>query len=81
MEDVPGAAQAASFAYPETRNLASFERGWNDSCHGYDMAFFDSIIRSIKSRYRIDERRVFVAGLSWGCDYAAALACCRGNVI
>ncbi len=81
LEDVPGAAEAAFFAYPEGREFQSYGRGWNDSCSGYDMAFFDKTIQSIKSRYCIDENRVFVAGFSWGCDFATALACCRGDQI
>lgn len=81
LENVPGAAQAAFFAYPEGRDFESYGRGWNDSCRGYDMPFFDRMIQSIKSRYHIDENRIFVAGFSWGCDFATALACCRGDVI
>lgn len=81
LEDVPGAAEAALFAYPEGRDFQSYGRGWNDSCNGYDMAFFDKMIQLIKSRYCIDENRVFVAGFSWGCDFATALACCRGDQI
>ena len=81
LENLPGAAQAAFFAYPEGRDFESNGQGWNDGCNGYDMVFFERLIEAIRSRYRIDENRIFVAGFSWGCDFVTALACCRGDVI
>jgi polyhydroxybutyrate depolymerase len=74
-----GASDAAIFAFPRGVQFQSFGVGWDDSCGGYDMPFFDAMLASIESTYCIDTHRVFAAGFSWGGDQTTALACCRGD--
>ena len=79
LQDVPGAAAASIFVFPRGAPFEDHGIGWDDSCHGYDMPFFDDIVASIEADYCVDPTRVFVAGFSWGCDFVTALACCRGD--
>lgn len=79
LQDVPGAAAASIFVFPRGMPFEHHGVGWDDSCHGYDMPFFDDIVASIEASYCVDTTRVFVAGFSWGCDFVTALACCRGD--
>jgi polyhydroxybutyrate depolymerase len=55
--------------------------GWEESCNGYDMFFFDNILKYLNENYCINSDRVFVSGFSWGGDMTNALACCRGDKI
>ena len=79
LQDAPGAAAASLFVFPQGIAFQSYGVGWDDSCSGYDMPFFDHILAALAANYCIDESRVFVAGFSWGGDQATALACCRGD--
>jgi polyhydroxybutyrate depolymerase len=81
LQDAPGAKEASIFVYPRGIEFQNFGVGWDDSCGGYDVALFDQMLSSIESNYCIDTKRVFVAGFSWGCDHATALACCRGEKV
>lgn len=81
LQNVPGASGESIFVFPQGVAYQQLGVGWDDSCGGYDVAFFDKMISSLQSSYCIDTERVFVAGFSWGCDFATALACCRGNKI
>jgi hypothetical protein len=81
LQDAPGARDASLFVFPQGIEFQNFGVGWDDACGGYDVALFDQMLSSIKSTYCIDPKRVFVAGFSWGCDHATALACCRGDKI
>lgn len=81
IESAPGAAASAIFVYPTGIPYSNLGVGWDDSCSGYDMPFFDNMLDYLKSNYCIDTERVFASGFSWGCDYVTALACCRGNKI
>ena len=76
-----GAAAASIFVFPEGTDFQGFGAGWDDSCTGYDMPFFDNMAAALETRYCVDKNRVFVAGFSWGCDFVTALACCRGDTI
>lgn len=79
LQNVPGAAADSIFVFPRGVPFEDHGTGWNDSCQGYDMAFFDNIVAAIEADYCVDPGRIFVAGFSWGCDFVTALACCRGD--
>jgi poly(3-hydroxybutyrate) depolymerase len=79
LQTAPGAATASIFVFPQGIPYLGDGVGWNDSCGGYDMPFFDKMLASLEAGYCIDEDRVFVAGFSWGCDFVTALTCCRGT--
>lgn len=81
IESAPGAAAAAIFVYPSGIAYRNLGVGWDDSCSGYDMPFFDNMLGYLKANYCIDTERVFASGFSWGCDHVTALACCRGDQI
>lgn len=79
VQDAPGASTAAIFVYPKGIPYKNFGVGWDDSCGGYDMVFFDNMLTAIEGDYCIDERRIFAAGFSWGGNHVIALNCCRGD--
>jgi polyhydroxybutyrate depolymerase len=60
--------------FPEQKVL-----GWNQSCKGDDVLFFDAMLAQIERDYCVDPRAVFAGGFSWGADMVDALACCRGE--
>ena len=74
-----GASSASIFVFPAGIAYESYGVGWDDTCSGRDMPFFDHMLSEIESSYCIDPNRVFVAGFSWGCDFVTALDCCRGD--
>jgi polyhydroxybutyrate depolymerase len=43
------------------------------------VVLFDHMLADLEATYCVDERAVFAAGFSWGGDFVAALACCRGD--
>ncbi|MBS0658918.1 MAG: hypothetical protein JSR82_11825 [Verrucomicrobia bacterium] len=79
IQSAAGAANESIFVFPKGIPFGSFGVGWDDGCKGYDMVFFDRMLAAITSAYCIDERAVFAAGFSWGCDHVTALTCCRGD--
>ena len=79
LQNVEGAQARSVFVFPRGMPLEEHGVGWNDTCYGYDMAFFDNIVAAVEARYCVDTGRIFVAGFSWGCDFVTALACCRGD--
>jgi polyhydroxybutyrate depolymerase len=79
IQNGPGAASAAIFVFPQGIPFESYGVGWDDTCGGYDMPFFDHMLDALESSYCIDEARIFAAGFSWGCDFVTALDCCRGD--
>ena len=81
IQNAPGAADASIFVFPKGIQFQNYGIGWDDSCGGYDMPFFDAMLESIESTYCIDPARVFVAGFSWGGDQTTALTCCRGDIL
>lgn len=64
---------------PQGVRYQNYGIGWAESCTGYDMAFFDAMLKYVSDRYCVDKSRVFVTGFSWGADMAHAVACCRGD--
>jgi polyhydroxybutyrate depolymerase len=81
IQNAPGAGNASIFVFPQGIQFQGFGVGWDDSCHGYDMVFFDHMVSNLGMNYCIDEKKIFVAGFSWGGDFATALLCCRGDRI
>jgi poly(3-hydroxybutyrate) depolymerase len=81
LQNVSGASEAGIFVYPNGIAFKSYGVGWDDRTHGYDMPFFDNMVKKIESSYCINSARVFAAGFSWGGDFVTALACNRGTVI
>lgn len=81
IQDASGAAKEGLFVFPQGMAFQNDGVGWDDTCGGYDMVFFDHMLADVEARYRVDEAKVFVAGFSWGGDFATALACCRGDKI
>jgi len=81
LQDAAGAKDASIFVFPQGIAFQNNGVGWDDSCGGYDVVLFDEMLRAIQATYCVDPKRVFVAGFSWGCDHAAALACCRGDKV
>jgi hypothetical protein len=81
IQNATGASAASIFVFPKGIAYETYGVGWDDSCKGRDMPFFDNMLADIESHYCIDESRLFAAGFSWGCDFATALTCCRGNEI
>jgi poly(3-hydroxybutyrate) depolymerase len=69
------------FVFPAGVQYEDAGVGWDDRCSGYDMPFFDNMLKELRTRYAFDEKRIFVAGFSWGADFATALLCCRGQNI
>jgi polyhydroxybutyrate depolymerase len=53
--------------------------GWNQSCRGDDVLFFDAMLEQIERDHCVDPRAVFAGGFSWGADMVDTLACCRGE--
>jgi poly(3-hydroxybutyrate) depolymerase len=81
IQNAAGASAASIFVFPQGIAFQNYGVGWDDSCGGYDMVFFDHMVSDLEAHYCIDTARLFVAGFSWGCDQATALTCCRGNRI
>jgi polyhydroxybutyrate depolymerase len=81
LQDAPGARAASIFVFPQGVEFQGNGVGWEDTCGGYDVVFFDHMLADIQADFCVDPRRVYVAGFSWGCDFVTALLCCRGDVI
>jgi poly(3-hydroxybutyrate) depolymerase len=81
LQNAQGAAENGVFVFPQGIDYRHEAVGWDDSSRGYDMAFFDRMLQAIEAGQCIDPTRVFVAGFSWGGDFATALACNRGDII
>jgi poly(3-hydroxybutyrate) depolymerase len=81
LQRAPGASSDSLFVFPRGADFENAGVGWDDRCSGRDMIFFDNMLATIAAAYCVDLNRVFVAGASWGCDFATALACCRGSLI
>ncbi len=79
LQSAPGASAAGIFVFPQGIAYENDGVGWDDSCGGYDMPFFDAMLAAIEADYCVDESRVFAAGFSWGGDHTTALDCCRGG--
>lgn len=81
LQNVTGAATAAIFVFPAGIQFQNYGVGWNDSKNGYDMAFFDNMLKTIAADYCVNSKRVFATGFSWGGDFVVALTCARGEVL
>ena len=79
VQAAPGAAAASIFVFPQGVSYQKYGVGWDDTCGGYDMPFFDNMVAALEATYCIDPGRVYAAGFSWGGDQVTALACCRGD--
>lgn len=69
------------FIYPQGIKFEQYGVGWNEFCSGYDIAFFDSLVKEATENYCVDTNKIFVTGFSWGAEMANAIGCCRGNVV
>jgi poly(3-hydroxybutyrate) depolymerase len=81
LQDAKGAAESAIFVFPQGVMFRDYGVGWDDGNHGYDVPFFDHMLRDVEASYCVDEAEVFVAGFSWGGDFVTSLACNRGDKI
>lgn len=81
LQNATGAAEAGIFVFPNGVPYKGYGVGWDDRNNGYDMPFFDNMVKKMESTYCINRARVFVAGFSWGGDFVLALTCSRGSVI
>jgi poly(3-hydroxybutyrate) depolymerase len=81
LQNVSGASEASIFVFPNGVAFKGYGVGWDDRTHGYDMPFFDNMVKKIETSYCINSARVFAAGFSWGGDFVTALACNRGSVV
>lgn len=82
LAELPSLAAHAIFVAPHGQPFMKDRvYGWDQSCGGTDMQFFDAMLESLMSSFCIDPRAVFAAGHSWGADMVEALACCRGDKI
>jgi poly(3-hydroxybutyrate) depolymerase len=81
LQDAAGASAGGIFVFPDGIAYKNLGIGWDDAKDGYDLPFFDHMKKDIEARYCIDAARVFVAGFSWGGDFATLLACTRGAQI
>jgi poly(3-hydroxybutyrate) depolymerase len=70
----------ALFAFPQGVSQGGTV-GWDETCGGADMKFFDTIVSSLESQYCINKNRLFVGGFSWGQDMSDAVGCCRGSEV
>ncbi len=75
------AGDSALLVVPQGLPFQSYGVGWDQSCQGDDMAFYDAMVRAVSRRYCVDPHRIFVTGFSWGADMANAMACCRGDTL
>jgi poly(3-hydroxybutyrate) depolymerase len=81
LQDAPGAAAGGIFVFPDGIAYKNLGIGWDDALDGYDLPFFDHMKKAVEAKYCIDAARLFVAGFSWGGDFATLLACARGAEI
>ena len=81
LQNVPGAAESGIFVFPQGIPFENQGVGWDDTNKGYDMPFFDNMLREVEASYCIDSGEVFAAGFSWGGDFLTALSCNRGDTL
>jgi poly(3-hydroxybutyrate) depolymerase len=81
LQKAAGASRSGIFVFPNGINFQHYGIGWDDTPNGYDLPLFDNMLRDLEAGYCIDQKRIFVAGFSWGGDIAIALACNRGDEI
>jgi poly(3-hydroxybutyrate) depolymerase len=81
LQNVTGASENGIFVFPDGINYQHYGIGWDDAKNGYDMPFFDNMVKALEADFCVNQARVFVAGFSWGGDFVTALVCSRGNTI
>jgi polyhydroxybutyrate depolymerase len=81
LQNVTGASENGIFVFPDGINFQHYGVGWDDTRNGYDMPFFDNMVKALEADFCVNRARVFVAGFSWGGDFVTALVCNRGNTI
>ena len=79
LQNADGAAGTGIFVFPDGIAYQRYGVGWDDTNGGYDLPFFDDMLKALEAGYCIDRGRIFAAGFSWGGDFAIALACNRGD--
>jgi poly(3-hydroxybutyrate) depolymerase len=78
LQTATGASEASIFVFP---NGHSGSTTWDDSPAGVDFVYFDNMLAQIKATYNIDPTRIFIAGFSYGGDFATSLVVARGDKI
>ena len=81
LQSTAGASEAAIFVFPDGIQYENYGVGWDDSKNGYDLPFFDNMVKNTEAAYCVNPQQVFAAGFSWGGDFVTALACTRGSVL
>ena len=81
LQNATGASEGSIFVFPDGINYQNYGVGWDDTSKGYDIPFFDNMVKDIETYYCIAPTRVFAAGFSWGGDFVTSLVCSRGNVL
>ncbi len=81
LQNVSGASDSSLFVFPDGIAFKGYGVGWDDRTNGYDMPFFDNMVKKMESTYCVNPARVFAAGFSWGGDFVTALSCNRGTVL
>ena len=81
LQNASGASEAAIFVFPDGIAFKSYGVGWDDRTHGYDLPFFDNMVKKLETSYCVNSSRIFAAGFSWGGDFVTGLACNRGSVL
>jgi poly(3-hydroxybutyrate) depolymerase len=81
LQNAAGASGNGIFVFPEGIKFQREGIGWDDRSDGYDLPLFDHMLEALEAGYCVDSARVFVAGFSWGGDFATALLCNRGDRI
>jgi poly(3-hydroxybutyrate) depolymerase len=81
LQRAAGASSSALFVFPDGMAYKQYGIGWDDTKTGYDLPFFDNMLKDLETDYCVDSSRIFVAGFSWGGDFAITLACSRGDEI
>lgn len=78
LQTATGASEASIFVFP---NGHAGSTTWEDAHNSVDFTYFDNMLTMIKATYNVDASRIFVAGFSFGCDFATALIVSRGDTI
>ena len=79
----PPLADGTLFVYPDGIALEGQPDhiAWELGAEDRDIAFFDALLDQLKSRFCIDESRIFVNGQSFGGLMTNAVGCIRGDVV
>jgi poly(3-hydroxybutyrate) depolymerase len=81
LQNVTGASENGIFIFPDGINYQNQGIGWDDAKNGYDIPFFDNMVKVLEADFCVNKARLFVAGFSWGGDFVTALMCSHGNAI